>query len=113
MPIENISQELLIITFSDRQRLNTELKEVNEMIYKGRDCNVLINLHGVELINSTNLRNLIILRQFLNKMGRMLILYNVSLPVKCIFVVTGLRDIFNFAKNRDEAIEALTVADPV
>ena len=113
MPIDCISQEILVVTFSDRRRLNDELKSVNDMICRGSDRHVLINLRGVEIMNSTNLRNLIILQRLLSKMGRQLILYNVSLPIRCIFVVTGLREIFKIAKDRDEAIEALTVADPI
>ena len=111
MPIDRISQELLVVTFSDRRRLNDELKAVNNMVRKGSDCHVFINLRGVEMMNSTNLCNLIILRRSLNRMGRKLILYNASLPIKCLFTVTGLRGIFKFTEDRDEAIEALAETD--
>jgi anti-anti-sigma regulatory factor len=84
-----------------------ELKNLNEVISDKSQCDVIIDFAGVEIINSWNISNLLILRDMLEKAGRKLVLCNVNTATKCIFVVAGLSETFVFAKNRSAALDVI------
>jgi anti-anti-sigma regulatory factor len=68
---------------------------------------VIIDFIGVEIINSWNISNLLLLKDMLNKAERKLVLCNVNTATKCIFVVAGLSEAFVFADDRDAALEII------
>ena len=105
MAIQNISEDLLLVELPLREpQIAEELQNVNEFISKKRDFDVVIDFLKVEVITSSSLSNLLILRSFLRKHNRRLILSNVATVTKCIFVVTGLKDIFEFADDKSVAL---------
>ncbi len=88
-------------------RITEELKNLNENLSKNGDCDIVLDFSYVEIINSSNISNLLILRSFLEKHRRKLIFYNVNTLAKCIFVVAGLAEIFVFMDNMKDVINAL------
>ena len=84
-----------------------ELKQVNEIISKNPDCDVIINFSRVEILTSSSLSNLLILRKLLTVRGRRLVLCNLSVITKCIFKVAGLDAVFEFARVIPTAVAAL------
>lgn len=108
MSIENVSQDIILIDLPhDGATRADELKFVNEMVSKKNDSHVIVDFSNVEIINSWNISNLLILRDLLKESGRQLILCGIAAVTKCIFVVAGLSDIFVFADNRNAALKAI------
>ena len=84
-----------------------QLKELNGDLNDRSDLDVVIDFSNVEIVNSSNISNLLILRGLLEERGRKLILYNVKTITKCIFVVAGLADFFVFLDNVQDVLKEL------
>jgi len=112
MGIRNLSENIILVTVpSERLQRTDELKNLNEVITEKSECDVIIDFAGVEIINSWNISNLLILREMLENAGRKLVLCNVNTPTKCIFVVAGLSETFVFADNRSAALDIIQETD--
>ena len=72
---------------------------------------MIVDFSKVEIINSWNISNLLILRGMLEDAGRKLILCNISTVTKCIFVVAGLSEIFVFADDKSAALATIRDKD--
>ena len=108
MGIRKLSEDVMLVDLpSDGPRRAEELKAVNEVVSNKSDSNMIMDFSGVEIINSWNISNLLILQNLLAKSGHQLILCDVGTVTKCIFVVAGLSDIFTFADDRFAAQEAI------
>ena len=108
MGIRNLSDNIILVTVpSERLKRTDELKNLNEVIGEKSKCDVIIDFVGVEIINSWNISNLLILRDMLENAGRKLVLCNVNTPTKCIFVVAGLSETFVFADDRAAALDVI------
>ena len=84
-----------------------ELDTVKEKISDQRTYNVIIDFFRVELINSSNIGTLLVLRSMLLNAGYQLVLCNVKVVTKGIFTVAGLSKVFTFANNKETAIATL------
>jgi anti-anti-sigma factor len=105
MPIQNISEDVMLVELPPREpMIAVELEAVNERISKKSDFDVIIDFTKVEVITSSSIGNLIILRDMLKKHGRRLILCNVASVTKCIFAVAGLKEIFEFVDDKPAAL---------
>jgi len=108
MTIRNLTQDTILVELpSEASRRTDELKEVNEMLGAKCNCDVIVDLSSVEIIQSWNISNLLILRGMLENTGRQLILCGVTTLTKCIFRVAGLSDVFTFAKDVPAAEELI------
>ena len=106
MEIENLPENVIYLKLPAHDpHISKELKELNETISEKDDCDVILDFSYVEIINSSNISNLLILRSFLEKHGRELMLYNVQTITRCIFVVAGLVGIFVFIDNLEQALK--------
>ena len=111
MGIENLSEDVVLVTLSAEPQAGHELKAVNEILSNKGDCDVVVDFSGVETIVSSSVSNLIILRELLRKRRRRLILCNVAVLTKCIFTVAGLDTIFKFVDDKPAALAAVKRAD--
>lgn len=112
MAIQNLSDDIILIDLPhDGAKRADELKSLNENISKKNDCHVIVDFSNVEIINSWNISNLLILRDLLRESGHQLILCGIATVTRCIFVVAGLSDIFVFADDRPAAIKAIRNAE--
>ena len=108
MGIKKLSKDVLIAKLPSKSpKITYELKAVNETIGKKGSCNVIIDCSRVEIINSSNISNLLILHNLLQNFGHRLILCNVATMTKCIFVVAGLNEVFEFTDDEHAALEAI------
>jgi anti-anti-sigma regulatory factor len=108
MGIKNLSEDVILVDLpSEGSRRADELKAVNEIISNKCDCDVIIDFSQVEIINSWNISNLVILRSLLEDSGHQLILCNVGALAKCIFVVADLNEVFVFADDQPAALAAV------
>jgi len=104
--IHNLSDDIAFL-FLHEMRLHEELETLNEIVSEEADFDLILSFFLVEILTSPNISSLITLRSLLLERGRRLILCNVTLPTKGIFIAAGLREVFNFANDRAAAIEAL------
>lgn len=105
MAIRNLSEDVILVELpSDGSKRADELKTVNEILSGNCKCDVIVDFSKVEIINSWNVSNLLILRSLLEDSGHRLILCNVTTVTKCIFVVAGLSEVFAFADDRAAAL---------
>jgi anti-anti-sigma regulatory factor len=112
MGIKNIAEDVVLVDLPpDGAKRAEVLKAVNEVVSNKSDSDVIMDFSGVEIINSWNISNLLILRGLLDESGHKVVLCNLSTVTKCIFVVAGLTEIFTFADNRPAALEILGKAN--
>ncbi len=108
MRIKNLSEDVVLVAVPcDGAKRAKVLNAVNDGASKKSDSHIIMDFSGVEVINSWNISNLLILQNLLEKSGHKLVLCSVATVTKCIFVVAGLADAFTFADNKSAAIEAI------
>jgi anti-anti-sigma factor len=108
MGIQNFSEDVLLVDLPfEELQMENKLKDLNEIVGSRSDCDVVVDFSEVEIVTSSNIRNLLALRTLLRKHGRQLILCGVSAPTKSIFTLAGLDAVFEFAKDKDAALAAV------
>jgi anti-anti-sigma factor len=112
MGIQSLSEDVLGVELPSKEPdIADELKAVNETVSSKPDCDVIIDFSVVEVMTSSSISNLLILRNLVYEHGRRLILCNVAVVTKCIFTVAGLNDVFEFANDQPTALAAVGHAD--
>lgn len=112
MGIRNLSENIILFTLpSDSSERADEFKNLNEIVSDKCQHDVIVDCSNVEIINSWNISNLLILRGMLEDAGRKLILCEVSTVTKCIFTVAGLSEVLVFANDRSAALAAICDTD--
>ncbi len=113
MGIKNLPKDVLLVVLPPKNpKIAYELKAVNEAVSKKKgNRDVVIDFSRVEIINSSNISNLLILHNLLQSTGHRLVLCNIATVTKCIFVVAGLDDVFEFADDRSLALVTVQHAD--
>ena len=112
MGIENYSKDVLFVDLpSEELEIADELKKLNETVNKKPDCDVIIDFSRVEIVSSSSISNLLILRGLLAERQRQLFLCNVAIMTRYIFVVAGLKEVFNFVDDKSIALAAVQHAD--
>ncbi|MFZ0035239.1 MAG: STAS domain-containing protein [Sedimentisphaerales bacterium] len=108
MGIQNFSEDVLFVDLpSEEPRIGDELKSLNEIVGARRACDVVVDFFRVEVITSSSISNLMILRNLLQERGRQLILCNVAIVTKYIFTVAGLDKVFDFVDDHFTALAAV------
>ncbi|KPK35742.1 MAG: hypothetical protein AMJ65_17170 [Phycisphaerae bacterium SG8_4] len=109
MKTKKLSEDVVLVSVPcDGAKRAKALNAVNDSASKKSDTHIVMDFSGVEVINSWNISNLLILQNLLEKSGHKLVLCNVATVTKCIFVVAGLSDVFTFADNKSAAMEAIS-----
>ena len=112
MGIQNLSENIILVELpTDQSERADELKKLNETISNKCQYDVIVDIYNVEIINSWNISNLLILRDMLEDAGRKLILCNINTLTRYIFVVAGLSEVFVFADNRPAALADIRDTD--
>ena len=112
MGIKNLSKNVLLVELPSKGlKIAHELKAVNEAVSEKSNRDVIIDFSRVEIINSSNISNLLILHNLLQNSGHRLILCNVATVTKCIFVVAGLNEVFEFVDAQPTALVTVQHAD--
>jgi len=108
MGIQKLSKDVILVDLPhDGSQRSDELKKLNETVGNAGNCDVIIDFSLVEIVNSWNISNLLILRDLLQNTGRQLILCGITTVTKCIFVVAGLSEVFTFADDRSTALKMI------
>lgn len=108
MRIQNLTKDVLLVELPSKgPKIAHELKAVNETISRESNHDVIIDFSRVEIINSSNISNLLIMHNLLQDSGHRLIFCNVATVTKCIFVVAGLDKVFDFANDQHAALKVI------
>jgi anti-anti-sigma regulatory factor len=108
MGIKNLPEDVILVDLpSQGQQRSEELKAVNEVVSNKNEGDVVVDFSRVEIINSWDISNLLILQNLLTESGHKLILFGMATVTKCIFVVAGLTEAFTFAEDRQSALQAV------
>jgi anti-sigma B factor antagonist len=111
-----------VVTFSVKNRENYailvidgdlrlgSLAEVGQEIrnkLKGSPSSIIVNLSGVEYIDSTGMGLLVHTLHWARKNGRKMILAQLRPMVEKVFILTNLHRVFTIAKTEEEAVHLL------
>jgi len=96
MPIENWSENVLLVDLADDPQFTDDLNAVIEAVESRDDLDVVLNFQNVTFLNSSNIAKLLKLRKLLTiNRQRKLQLCAINTHVWGVFLVTGLDKIFN------------------
>jgi len=108
MAVRHLSPNVFFVDLPlNESQIVNELENINKIISDRNDCDVIIDFTRVEVIISSSISNLMILRDMLHNYGHRLVLCNVNPVTKCIFTVAGIADIFDFADDKSDALASL------
>ena len=107
MTIENWSEDVVIVNLAPGTDVSGELERGIGIARKRGDCDVLVDLAEVEVLNSSHMASLLRLRTFLQTCGHRLILCNVNPLTKGVLSATGLETAFEIRDDRAEAMAAM------
>jgi len=108
------SEDIAISELTDEPALSDELATLIDRVKSATDGpvpHVVLNLSAVTYLNSSNIAQLLKLRQVLGKHGRRLKLCSVSDEVWSVMLVTGLDKVFLFAPDPMTALAGLQLED--
>lgn len=95
MPIENWSENVLLVELADDPQFTDDMNGVFEAIEARQDLDVVLNFQNTTFLNSSNIAKLLKLRKILVGRHHKLRLCAVSTHVWGVFLVTGLDKIFD------------------
>jgi len=104
MGIQNLSEDVFLITLPEQPQQSDELESVSRMLSDKVDSDVVIDFAKVKMLTSESICGLMILERLLRGSGHRLILCSVPSVIKQIFVRTGLLTVFEFADNELAAL---------
>ncbi len=105
------SDTIAIAELQDEPALSEELNGLIQRTTAGAAPHVVLNMAGVTYLNSSNIAQLLKLRQNLGKQGRRLKMCLVNDQVWSVMLVTGLDKVFHFAPDPLTALAGLQLED--
>mgnify|MGYP001589024419 FL=1 len=97
--VENWSEDILVVELQDDPAFSDDVTAVIDQVDGHKDVDVVLNLAGVNYLNSSNIAKLLKLRKKLHARKRRLVLCGIDTNVWGLFLVTGLDKVFDFADN--------------
>ena len=97
--VENWSDNIVVVQLQDDPSFSDDVSTVIDQVDGRKDVDVVLNLAGVNYLNSSNLAKLLKLRKKLHARKRRLVLCGIDTNVWGLFLVTGLDKVFDFADN--------------
>ena len=105
MPIQQWSDEILVVEMGDDPQFTDELNSLTEQLEPNPSLDVVLDMREVNHIDSSNIAKLLRMRTKVIANGRYLFLTGMSTGVWGTLLVTGLDKIFDVA---DDVADALT-----
>ena len=99
MSIQSWSDNILVVELQDDPSFTDDVTTLLDQVETGRNVDVVLNLAGVNYINSSNIARLLRLRHKLVDNKQRLVLCGINTNVWGLFLVTGLDKVFEFADN--------------
>lgn len=111
MPIQQWSDNIVVVDLQDDPQFSDDLNAVVEQIETRTDVDVVLDFKDVTFLNSSNIAKLLKLRKLVVISNeRQIKLCGISTSVWGVFLVTGLDKIFEFADNVATALAGLQLS---
>jgi len=108
MPIQNWSENVLLVELSDDPQFTDDMTALLEAVETAGDRDVVLNFQNVTFLNSSNVAKLLKLRKYLViNNHRRLKLCCVNTHVWGVFLVTGLDKIFDVCDDVSTGLASL------
>ena len=107
MPIQQWSDQILVVDLGDDPQFTDELNSLTERLERDPPLDVVLNMQGVNFVNSSNIAKLLRVRKAVIAKDRRVFLTGISTQVWGILLVTGLDKIFNVADDTASALTSL------
>ncbi len=107
MPIQQPSDQIVVVEMGDDPQFTDELNNLTEQLGRNPSVDVVLDMRWVSYLNSANLGKLLKVRAVLIANKRRLFLAGMSTQVWGILVVVGLDKIFDVADDTSIALASL------
>ena len=107
MAIQDWSEDIILIDLPQEPQMGDELKTVTEIVRNRGDCDVIIDFSEVDIVTSSSLSKMLVLRKLLADCGHRLVFCNIAPGTRGIFKLTGLDAIFEFVDDKFVALASL------
>jgi len=107
MGIQNWSENVILVDIEPEPDMCDELKTVTDMVRQRKNCSVVIDFSGADIVTSSSLAQLLRLQKILDDHNQQFVLGGTSQKTRGIFAVTGLDKVFEFVDDRFVALAGL------
>ncbi|MBI1370925.1 MAG: STAS domain-containing protein [Planctomycetes bacterium] len=107
MPIQIWSDDILLVDTSDEPAFSEDLAAVMHRLDGGPPRHVVVNMSAVAHINSSNISQMLRLRQKLVKLERRMRVCSVPNHIWGVMMTTGLDKVFEFSPDVPSALAAM------
>ncbi|MFN0136012.1 MAG: STAS domain-containing protein [Phycisphaerae bacterium] len=110
MPVENWSDNILLVELADDPQFTDDLSAVLEQCQNNPQADALLTFANVSYLNSSNIAKLLKLRKLVQiSNGRKLKLAAINRQVWGVFLVTGLDRIFEVSEDVPTGLASLQI----
>ena len=103
MGIQNWAKNIILVRLPPEPKMFDDLDGVTKTIRGGRNCDVVIDLAGVDIMTAPGAARLLTLHKLLTKCKRSLVLCSVSRAIKGILTSNGLDGVLQLADGNSPA----------
>lgn len=112
MGIQQWSENIIMVELaSSEPELSEELTAIQDQLGSGNQSHVIINMASANYINSSNIAQLLKIRELTSKAEHKLILSGMTAGVKDVMQTTGLQKVFSIQQNVPNALASIQL-DP-
>jgi len=110
MPISKWSDNIAIVQLTSEPTITDDMEALVSHLHDNPGCiDVIVNMQGVDSVNSSVLAHLLRIRKRLRDAGCRMRICSVSDPAWSIFLVTGLDQVFEFTEDVPTALASLQI----
>ena len=112
MGIQQWSEDIIMVDLANAEpELSEELRAVCDQLEAGADCHVVINMGDTSYINSSNIAQLLMIREGVGKANRELRLTGLNVGILDVMATTGLEKVFEIVDDLPMAIASLQLGE--
>ena len=107
MRIQNCSEDTILVELTSGLEIGEDLKTIIETVQDEGNRNVILDFFHVDIVTSSSLAKLLKIHTLLTDSGHQLILCGVAPPIRGIFTVTSLDNVFEIVADKSAAMASL------
>lgn len=113
MGIKNLSEDVLLVFLTAEPELDKQLQQLNAVVSQSCEQDLIVDFSKVEVLDSSNLSNLMILNNFVKDSGHKLVLFNMNITTKSLFQTVGLKTEFKIVDDKSSALNEIGKSNPL
>ncbi len=111
MPIQSLTDEILLVTLPKQPQFVSEVERATHMIAGDKPRHVIVDFSLVDRLLSPQITELIVLESELHEVDRQLILCCVAPKVSRLLTQASLHSLFRFADSEFAALQMLAACE--